>query len=202
MIARLVRRSYLDWLWLRASLPFRWAHKPLCKRFRGDVIRVGTLSLCRSCVFLYAGLIASSAFCLMSPQTLQGILVHALVTMGVAVVVAFSNPRWYARRSRHVRDVLRFAAGALTILGLFCCFVRGTWIGLLAMLLLGAVWRWYCHMRSERKRDACHECPELGTDAICSGYARQAEIIRIYDEVASDYVARTLSVRCVRVPSK
>lgn len=57
-------RVYLDWLALCHSYTYRFAHKPLCSRFRSDVLNVGGIFLCRSCTMIWLGLFTAIACCI------------------------------------------------------------------------------------------------------------------------------------------
>ena len=109
------------------------------------------------------------------------------VLLGTAIVtLAMSAPLWYSRWPRAFRDALRFALGGVIAL---CCWMPllGHWAhGLLVAGVLAAFWRWYLRQRGGRKTRCCDGCKELAQDGICSGFSRQAERIRRYEEEATD----------------
>ena len=53
---RLITRLRMKGLWLKHAYTFLWAHKPLCDKFAGDVLKLGPIHLCRSCVCAYGGI--------------------------------------------------------------------------------------------------------------------------------------------------
>jgi len=180
----------LKWLWVRWYYPFNWAHKPLCDRFRHDVLRLGHVRICRSCTMVYAGLAATLVLGgVFRPQL--GVWGPTVLLAIGAVTLAMSAPRWYNRWPRAIRDVLRFALGAVIAL---CCWMPlvGQWfLGPLAAGVLWGFWRWYFRQRGGRKAQCCNGCSELGRDRICSGFAWQAARIREFEENATDLLANT-----------
>lgn len=182
-------RLYLRWLWLARSYSFRWAHKPLCRRFREDVLRFGHIYLCRSCFCLYLGLGAG----LLAPTSAGGADVPggwAPAALGAALAV-LSSPSLYKKLPRPVRDLLRFALGMAISLW-FRLLLLGQLLLCLPLLLCGLVlWLVYQRERAARKKRACLACPEYTGSGICSGFSRQAELVRRYEEEATDFFLRS-----------
>ena len=179
---------HLKWLWLKWSWPFRWAHKPLCDRFRHDVLRLGRLHVCRSCVCIYSGMLAA-----VLTFSLAGSVVSTawpILAAGLLASVGFSYPGWYRRWSRPVRDALRFGAGFFCVLG-FLLTVDAHWpTGNGLGLLLVACWLYFFRVRGGIKSSACDGCAEVGCHSVCSGYQFQAELARGFEEEASDLASR------------
>lgn len=191
------------WLWTRCSAPFRWAHKPLCRRFRHDVLRVGPFYVCRSCLFLYTGLLVVGGLGLISSHADRLFGLPAFLAL-LAPTLAGSIPRLYASLHRRSRDLLRFASGALIAMAAGM-ILRGQWaVGAACGLALAAFWQIYFRQRRARKRRECDGCPELDGKSVCSGYAFQANRIRAFERAATDCVNRfgpPPSVRPHEVPS-
>ena len=181
----------LKWIWLRNYYPFAWAHKPLCERFRHDVIRLGHVHLCRSCCLAYVGVFGALLAIVLLP-TLQSWL-RSVFLVGGFLTVLFSLPVWYKRWPRVVRDVLRFSMGAMLACGGMLCFYGDWLVGGVGMLVMAAFWKLYLHQRAKRKLHSCQGCEEYGRDEICSGYTFQADCIRQYEEQATDLVQLTFS---------
>ncbi|MBN2477215.1 MAG: hypothetical protein JXB62_21585 [Pirellulales bacterium] len=182
-------RSWLFWkgLWLRHVWPFYWAHKPLCGRFRQDVLRVGGVYLCRSCTLAYAGL----GLGLLLGVVMRDVLREAGAAPFVgftAVTLAFSFPAWYKGWARPVRDVLRAMMG-LTIAWCGCLLLVGQIAtGLIGAVVLAVFWKGYLTVRRRRLIGACHGCAALDRDEICPGFALQAEAIRRYEQAATERI--------------
>ena len=181
-------RIALRLLWLRHAWKFNWAHKPLCERFHGEVLRVGALHVCRSCTFLYAGLIAAGIAGILRPEAIAGRpCLFAGVLAGVALL---SAPPFYKKWPRPVRDLLRFGAGALIPAG-FIVLVHGSLIlGAAGLLLLWIHWRVYLRRRRERRARACEGCSDLTAGTVCPGFRMQADAARAYEHAASARIAR------------
>jgi hypothetical protein len=183
----LALRLRLKLLWLQHSWSFNWAHKPLCGRFRENVLRVGRLHLCRSCTCLYAGIVAATAaFALLAPA----VGVPGLLALGglMALVVGLSLPRVYKRLPRVVRDFLRFGVGALLVAATYVGMVSSAVAGLAGIAVLYAFWRLYRSRRAKRKLHECDGCPELKAEGVCSGFAVQAEDSRAFERDAAALV--------------
>ena len=180
-------RLYLRWLWLARSSPFRWAHKPLCARFREDVLRLGHVHLCRSCLCLYLGLAAGllPVFMVSDPHNSLGGLWLAVLLLAVLVL---SGPSLYKKLPRKVRDLLRFALGLSIMLGFRRLIAGDVLLSVVLFLVILFFWRRYQGRRATRKKEACLTCEEFPGQGICSGFARQAELIRRYEEEATEYL--------------
>jgi len=164
--------------WAR-NVPYRWAHKPLCDRFHADVVRLGGLHICRSCLGAWAGLIlggATLAWMDLSATTLGWMLATAL-----PLAVAGSFPPLHARRGRPARDLLRVLGGCTVALTAVAALQGQVVLALTAAVLLtgfGIAWR---RRRAPLRADRCAGCPELEQQGVCSGFARQADVARAHE---------------------
>ena len=57
------RRLGLARIYWRHCTAFHFAHKPLCAQYRGDLILVRGVWLCRSCSCLWLGIACGAAAC-------------------------------------------------------------------------------------------------------------------------------------------
>ncbi len=181
-------RLRLKWLWFRHMGPVLFAHKPLCKYFTRDVIRIGSLRVCRSCACLYAGVIVAAV----TLGALHAAGWHVLISpllLGLPLVLGLSMPPIYRRMPRFMRDLLRFATGGLVAGGAFLLFTGNWQFGLPCLLALFVAWRYYRKVRRSLMSDPCLGCPELEHLTVCSGYAPQAERFRSYEEEASELIS-------------
>lgn len=182
-VAAWIFRVRLWWLWLASSFRFRWAHRPLCRRFREDVVSVGGVYLCRSCVCAYCGLLMCGAFiAAMRPSVTATCL--TLVSAAL-VTLALSGPWCYKKLPRTVRDALRWSMGGMIALVGYLFICRELIIALPAVLVFWAFWRFYLGARRKRKMHTCDGCEELASRAVCSGCQVQAEGVRRYEEAAT-----------------
>lgn len=178
---------HLKCLWYTHVYPFYWAHKPLCERFQHDIIRIGYLFLCRSCLMFYAGIIVSLLFCSLFPQFMQsmGATLFFVIT---AILVPLSFPPWYKKLPRWVRDALRLMMGMTMILCTYLLFFGHFLLGLISVALLMIFWKVYLIFRQQQKRFDCDGCLELHDNKICTGFSFQAQGIRKYEKQATEIV--------------
>ena len=177
----------LKWLWWRHTWRFIWAHKPLCDRFRHDVIRVGSLTLCRSCTLVYSAAAITLLIALCASDWIRPWAWQLLVLSGGATLV-FSFPPWYRHWSRGLRDLVRSLLGVTIAWGIYLILQGSVGVGFLGLAFLWLMWKIYQPLRRRNKQDACHGCPELAHHGICSGFSWQADYVRIYEQQASDFL--------------
>ncbi len=176
-------RIRLWWLWLVCSYRFRWAHRPLCRRFQSGVIRVAGVHLCRSCVCAYCGILLSAlslAYLRPSVATAGA----ALAGLGIPTL-ALSGPWCYKSMPRAAQDYLRLAMGAVMALCGYLLIRRELMIAVPAAVVLLVFWRAYFKVRRRRRLHACDGCEELSDKAICSGCRLQADGVRRYEQAAT-----------------
>ncbi len=195
------RRLAWQWLWLSYVYPFYFAHKPLCERFRRDVLRIGHVHVCRSCTLVYAGIGSVAVLCWLFRAALQETAVE-LVLVLAGVTLALSFPAWYKYWPRPMRDVLRFALGGLIALCGFLLVSGHFVVGLAAAAGLLATWKAFMALRNRRSARRCDGCPRLSAERtrlsakrICPGYALQASMIRRYEEAATELLAASMDLQ-------
>ena len=187
MAYSLTTRLGLYCLWLRKTYRFNWAHKPLCAQYREDVLKIGSLYLCRSCFLVYLGVAVGLGY---STLGLPGSGEKAMLPLALllAVLLLLSAPPWYKDLPRVFRDVLRFGLGvALVLLGHQALHGEVLFVVLATLALLGA-WGLYGKARKQRKLRSCTSCPNYSRERVCPGYSLQTEKIKEYQEEATEYL--------------
>ena len=165
---------------------YRWAHDPLCDRLGSDVLAIGKLRLCRSCIVMYAGM-ASGAIVATTQPVVGAARFAPHVWAGTAAVVAGASiPQVYGPLPRPAKDAVRFGAGILV--GIVPAFARARrWHAFVGLAATAAVaYRVLSLARVKNKATACEGCPELHAEGICSGFSQQAVSMRAYERAASD----------------
>ena len=179
----MIYKIKLWWLWLACSFRFRWAHRPLCERFRPGVIKIGGVYLCRSCVCVYCGIfICGLSLVLLHPSFAKAIVL--LAGLGVPTLV-LSGPWYYKNLPRVIQDFLRLSMGAMIALCVYLLICRELLITAAIMIVLFVFWKVYLRARIKRRLHACDGCVELSDNKICTGCALQAESMRRYEEIAT-----------------
>ena len=173
----------LWWLWLVCSLQFRWAHRPLCARFRSGVIKIRSIHLCRSCICAYCGILTCAIYLILfHPPSTRAIT--ALICLGVPTL-AMSGPWCYKKLPRALRDILRWTMGAMIALCGYLLICRELIIAVPVAAVLFIFWRVYFKARRKRRLHACEGCEELSIKGICSGCRLQADGVRRYEDTAT-----------------
>ncbi len=194
MIGRWRRQLAWRWLWLSYVYPFYFAHKPLCERFRRDVLRVGHVHVCRSCTLVYAGIVGVGVLCWPFRGPLRDLSVGLFLVLAGGTL-ALSFPAWYKYWPRPMRDVLRFALGGLIALCGFLLVSGHFVMGLAAAAGLLATWKMFMILRNRQSACRCGGCPRLSAKRICPGYALQASIIRQYEEAATELLTASMDLQ-------
>ncbi len=173
----------LWWLWLACSFRFRWAHRPLCSRFRSGIVRTGGIHLCRSCLCAYCGILACAlSLVLLRPSVTQ----VGMVLAGIGTpTLALSGPWCYTKFPRAARDVLRLTMGAVIALCGYLLLCRELMVAVPVAVVLFVFWRAYFRVRRAQRLRACDGCEELSDKGICSGCRLQTDGARRYEQIAT-----------------
>ena len=182
-------RLYLRRLWWRHAYTFNWAHKPLCDRFQANVLRFGSVRICRSCSLLYASVLVTG-LCLFLFNTSPSMLLVLLYSL-LGPVLVLSHPPLYDRFNRLGKDTLRVVAGILGAVMVTALFAGAFWLTLPALGVFLLSYRFSLKAYGRAKRNACEGCPELGTGDVCSGFRHQLPHIRAYEMAATEHLYGT-----------
>lgn len=190
MLQRFLRKTVLKSLWFKHSYTFCWSHKPLCQRFDKGVIKLGKVSLCRSCTLVYIGMIVSIFLFTLLFKDLSPIVKYFYIVQFTLTVI-FSYPGIYRKIPRELCDLLRFSLGGLIPFTFFILTHGYYGTGLTGSILFVISGIYYRRKRSDLKSYLCRNCDENTGEGICSGYIKQAEHIRAYEEEATEYLMKT-----------
>lgn len=164
--APLARR--IDRLAGRAHWFHRFAHHPLCERYRGEVVRLGRRTrVCRGCAMSAIGVSLGGALgFVLAPPALATLAAAVLVT--VALLPSLLRPR--APRGSRVPKVVTRLVPTFVWLGSLGAAARGLSLVALAgtLALIGGAALLY--RRRGPDRSPCATCPERDHQP-CSGFA-------------------------------
>lgn len=186
----IVSRIYLKVLWLKKTYSFNWAHKPLCEKYQEDTIKIKHIHLCRSCVFVYLGMLTSLALF----TTFDNIASkdgYLLLCTLFFFTLSLSHPVVYKKLPRLLRDLLRYSLGFLILQTFFMALQGHFFLAACSCLLLSLFRLVYYQKRAQRKLEKCYRCEEYSDSKVCSGYHRQTLLIREYEEEATEYIIQT-----------
>lgn len=184
-----VARLYLRLLKISIIWRFNWAHKPLCDQYKADVLKIGSLYLCRSCSFLYLAIFATACLVALYPIFFRDFS-HILLIALSATTLPLSHPAIYKKLYRPIRDILRFSLGSMIVMNL-TAIAHGHFLVTSVLIITSLFfWRYYYAKRASRKIERCESCPDYTENSICSGYAFQAEQIRKYEDEATEYLLK------------
>jgi TRAP transporter 4TM/12TM fusion protein len=179
----------IDRLARRAHAFHRFAHHPLCSRYRAEVVRIGRRTrLCRGCALTAAGALAGAGAGLAAEPPGPGVLA-ALTALLLAGVAWAASARSGAPRPKLLSRLVPMAlAAALLGLGLRA----GALPGLLAALAGGAsvAAAALAYRRRGPDRAACRGCPEAPASLSCSGFRPIARRERAFARLAGRWMAR------------
>ena len=173
----------LWWLWLVCSFHFRWAHRPLCARFRSGTIKIGSIYLCRSCLCAYCGILTCTILLILyQPSVTKAVTLLAGLSFPT---LTLSGPWCYKKLPRVIRDILRWSMGVMIALCAYLLICRELIIAVPVATVLFIFWRFYFRARRKRRLHACDGCEELAGKGICSGCLLQADGVRRYEDIAT-----------------
>lgn len=148
-----------------------FAHKPLCEKYKNEVIKIRNVFLCRSCTLLYLGLFA-------------GLFIKTsalFFAVAFTVICLLSTEKIYKSFNRRVRDFLRFTLGFL-ITNMIHLLISLNFAGFYGVITFSFGCHYYFKKRKKRKLRECSSCLEVSSNKICSGFERQAPSIRRFQE--------------------
>ena len=147
---------YNKFLFIKYNYWHMFAHKPLCEKYKSDVIKIKKMYLCRSCSFLYLGL-------------LFGVFVKTTALFFVVTLTLtclLSSGKIYKTFNRKFRDVLRFSLGFLLINTLY--FLASLDIaGFYGVSIILFSRQFYYKKRKSRKLKECSNCHEYEDTREC-----------------------------------
>jgi len=192
-------------LWLKKlqlSWRFKFAHHPLCDRYKGHVFQIGRKKpffLCQGCSLTAFGIITGTILFLFIFQ-LKSNLIYWLILINAALFSTLIIES-LSIKSRGIKKFSRFILG----IGLgisFMIIINGSMpliikFGISANVIIGySIFRFF--RRDKEKKDLCKSCPELEKHEICSGLKLESKAMKEY----SDYATKILYSKIERLVNK
>jgi len=172
----------IDRLARRAHAFHRFAHHPLCGAYRGEVVALGRLRLCKGCLLAGLGLALG----------LGGALAVPPLSLGAAAGLALLDAAWAwaLARLRPGKALSRFLPGLLLGFAFAAALRTGRpWgLALAAGVALVPVLFIRAYRRRGPFRAPCATCPERSLGTACSGYAAQARRERAFGRLAARWM--------------
>ncbi len=184
-------RKISFYLWrkkFQLSWKFKFAHHPLCQRYRNQVWHLGPLIVCQGCSLVLLGILSgliSSFYWLIPALAIKGFVLGLsfLIIMMPVLLVEFLRISW-----RPIKRLIRFLTGFG--IGFNIALILGFhsfWLTIQAIVfLIGGYFLFKMVRHSRKKPDLCQTCPELSEKGVCSGYQTIVEAEREYGKIASE----------------
>lgn len=179
----------IDRLAWRAHLFHRWAHHPLCAAYRGEVLKVGRVFLCKGCALVGLGVMVGSVAGALAPLLGMGGL---WVPACLGVVWGCGIAAWPAARraGKLATRTLPMAAAAFLVVQ-----AARHWSLAGATLVAGVIGALVFGIRAYWKRGPwrapCTGCPELD-QRPCSGFRRQYRREKAFGRLAGWVVEKAV----------
>ncbi len=155
---------------------FIFLHKPLCEKFQKDSFFImNKFYFCRSCLFLYIGLLLSVLFLFyIKTINLNYFMLYS------CFVVIISYPKFYKKYSRYFRDFIRLNNGLMCGGLLVITYKYNPIYSLISLIFLFLIK--HCYNKIRNKIDICEDCEELLKKQTCSGYILQKNALLDLEE--------------------
>ena len=173
----------LDRLSRSAHRFHRFAHHPLCERYRGEVVRIGKRTrLCRGCTYaVIGGLVGAAADVIASDLVAVASLIAAVALVATTLYMT----------ARPTKLVTRLVPAALFTLAIAHGAVARTPVAITAALLAATSAGGLRLLYGKRGADRtpCMTCPEREQQP-CSGFAPIISRERAFQRVAANLIVR------------
>lgn len=172
----------IDRLARRAHAFHRFAHHPLCGAYRGEVVVLGRLRLCKGCLLAGLGVASGLGAGLAAPALSLG--------AAAGLVLLDAAWAWALARLRPGKALSRFLPGLLLGFAFAAALRTGrAWgVGLAALVALVPILYIRAYRRRGPFRQPCETCPERSLGTACSGYAAQVRRERAFSRLAARWI--------------
>lgn len=181
-LSNIKKHIYFKWLKLKSFWTLMFAHKPLCEQYSIDIFKINKVYICRSCTFLYSGMLSSVIFFIFFDIPANNLKYGAFFYLLIVLFLSF--PKLYNHYFRLLKDLLRFSTGFL-FLYFITLLVEDSILSIISLGIMLFTWLYYKRIKIESH---CERCSENTGNAICSGFQLEAELSRVYEEKASEYL--------------
>ena len=186
---------------------FSFAHHPLCKNYRPEVIGVNGVYLCKGCTEVYGtGIVIILLVFIFT--TLQRFSIPELTVIAFTTLIPSVIGNFIHFKKRIIKDIIRIDLGigfGVALSQLFYAEGLMTKIFVLALLIIA-----YFVFTSTRKyiiskdnytnKNQLHLCPncEQFNDQACENYKRVFKSEGVYSRIISDFIQKKLTLNQIQ----
>jgi hypothetical protein len=145
---------------------------------------MGRMNLCRGCLSLWTGILATTALSLAGTMTATTSALALMILL--PTVAVFSHPALHTQWPRPVRDALRAAAGSCVPLALHLIGSGRPTEGLLGLMAMVTIVAHHRVRRAPLRAHISDGCEELDHSDVCSGYRLQTEATVAHERELED----------------
>lgn len=189
-LTKLNKSIVYNFLYYKHFYKFIFLHKPLCEKYKDSTIKIFGLYVCRSCLYLYFGLIISFIYAYTMIKTVQYDKFFFLGICGAALTFLVSYPPIYSKFKRITKDFIRFYDGIFLAAIFVFAFKINTYIGVLSIISFIIMRNLYNKKRSGDL--VCKDCEKLVEGKTCEGYIKQKEALLRMDDEYSQIITKQM----------
>jgi hypothetical protein len=179
---------FVDRLARRAHAFHRFAHHPLCQRYKSELIPLGRRArICRGCASAALGTLAGAACAVVMRPSSSTLFI--LAALGVAVLLCSLALRLPKSLGRGLGTALASYAGVAGLLAA----ERAPHVLAAALIAFGAGFLWLYRRRGPN-RAPCQTCPERSANP-CSGLRPIVQRERAFRRLAQRYIDAAVTPR-------
>lgn len=203
LVKTLTRREQFSFYLLRMKM-FAWfyfAHHPLCKNYRQEVIEIKGMYLCKGCTEVYSSsffvIFLVAIFNPLSSLNLFQLLIIAFLSIIPAII---GNIIHFKRRV--IKDIIRIILGVGIGIGLSELLLFSDLVTKVVIIIIFLLIYYLFKFTRSKKNiiyhdDLCSNCKQF-TEQACESYKRVFVTEREYSRVISDFIQKRLSVNQIQ----
>lgn len=173
------------YLWFKNFYHIIFAHKPLCDRFRSNIIRLKGIYICRGCLFLWFGLFA---FSVLNYFCMKDLMIRSFEIVLFAIAAYYSHPLIYIKIKRWQQDCIRAFLGGIISYVMLLLYESDYILAAIIIVCMIVLRLHYALLRKVLQDSSCNDCFEFNRDKICSGFVKKAEAMKNYEKAITEHI--------------